>query len=104
MNDESRPRPPAPRRRRVRTTLDRETLYRQVLSGELSLEESIRAMQRFSGLTQEEFAAHRGVSVQALRKIVSGSGNPTVETLNRLVSVFGLEVGFVPKRRGRPPL
>ena len=52
------------------------------------------------GLTQPEFAAHRGISVQALRQIESGRGNPTVETLDKIVAVFGLQVGFVPRRRG----
>lgn len=105
MNEESEPR--TKRRPRV-APRDPETLYRDVLSGELSLQEAIRAMQHLSGLTQVQFAQHRGISVQALRKILSGDGNPTVETLNRIVGVFGLQVGFVPKRRqqrqaARPP-
>ena len=90
-------------RKRAAARLDREAFYRQVLSTALPLEEKIRLMQQFSGLTQDEFAAHRGISVQALRKILSGTGNPTVETLNRIASVFGLEVGFLPKQRDNPP-
>jgi uncharacterized protein YegP (UPF0339 family) len=56
-------------------------------------------MRKVSGLTQQEFAAHRGVSVQALKQLEQGRGNPTVETLNKLAAVFGLEVGLKPKRR-----
>lgn len=94
------PAPKAPGRRRAQIAADRDTFYRELMSGALPLEDAIRTMQRLSGLTQEQFSKHRGISVQALRKILSGQGNPTVETLNRIASVFGLEVGFVPKRRG----
>ena len=52
-----------------------------------------------SGLSQPEFARHRGISVQALRQIETGRGNPTVRTLDAIARVFGLETGFVPMRR-----
>lgn len=77
----------------------RESFYKGLVAGEFSLGEAVRRMQKISKLTQPEFAAHRGISVQALRQIQSDEGNPTVETLNKIASVFGLEVGFVPKRR-----
>jgi transcriptional regulator with XRE-family HTH domain len=77
----------------------RESLYRGLVAGEFSIGEAVRRMQKVSRLTQPEFAAHRGVSVQALRQIQSDEGNPTVETLNKIASVFGLEVGFIPKRK-----
>lgn len=79
----------------------REALYRGLETGELDLPRAVKLMQKISKLTQPEFAAHRGISVQALRQIQRGQGNPTVETLNKIVSVFGLEVGFVPKRRSQ---
>ena len=81
----------------------RDALYRGLRDGELSLGEAVRQMQRLSGLTQPEFARHRGVSVQALRQVIAGKGNPTVETLNKIAAVFGLQVGFVP-RAPREPL
>ena len=79
----------------------RESLYRGLASGEFSLGEAVRRMQKVSKLTQPEFAAHRGISVQALRQIQGDVGNPSVATLNKIASVFGLEVGFVPKRKRR---
>jgi len=45
-----------------------------------------------------KFARHRGISTAALPQILSGRGNPTGDTLNKVVSIFGLEVGLVPKR------
>lgn len=76
----------------------RDELYRKLKAHQISLGEAVRLMQKISRLTQPEFAKHRGVSVAALRQITSGKGNPTVETLNKIVSIFGLEVGLVPKR------
>jgi|OpeIllAssembly_1097287.scaffolds.fasta_scaffold1037309_2 DNA-binding XRE family transcriptional regulator len=73
----------------------RRQFYDRVLAGTLSLGEAVRQMRRISRLTQPEFASNRGVSVQALRQIEAGTGNPTVATLNKIASVFGLEVGFV---------
>jgi DNA-binding transcriptional regulator YiaG len=74
----------------------REQLYRDLAAGTLTLGQSVKAMRRLSRLTQPEFAAHRGISVDALRKIESDLGNPTVQTLDKIVQVFGLQVGFVP--------
>lgn len=77
----------------------REQLYRQVASGELTLGRAVALMRKISHLTQPEFARHRGISVDALRKLEADTGNPTVETLNKVASVFGLQVGFVPLRK-----
>lgn len=76
----------------------RDDLYKKLRDHQISLGEAVLQMQKISRLTQPEFAKHRGVSVAALRQITSGKGNPTVETLNKIVSIFGLEVGLVPKR------
>lgn len=72
----------------------REKFYTSIRKGELSLAESVTAMRKLSRLTQPEFAKHRGVSVQALRQIENGIGNPTVETLDKIASIFTLRVGF----------
>ena len=74
----------------------RQALYRDVASGTITIGQAVHVMRKISRLTQPEFAKHRGISVQALRQIESESGNPTVETLNKVVSIFGLQVGFVP--------
>jgi len=46
-----------------------------------------------------EFAAHRGVSRRVVQDIERGTGNPTVDSLNSVAKLFGLQVGFVPIRR-----
>lgn len=76
----------------------RRELFEGVMKNQLSLGEAVKLMQKVSRLTQAEFAAHRGVSTRVLKEIIAGSANPTVETLNKIASIFGLEVGFVAKR------
>ncbi len=73
-------------------------LHTQVLAGTIELTDALKLMRRISGLNQIDFAKHRGISVNALRQLESGQGNPTIETLNKVVSVFGLEVGLVAKK------
>ena len=68
--------------------------YASIRKGELSIAEAVVAMRKMSQLTQPEFAKHRGISVQALRQIESGIGNPTVETLNKIAAIFTVQVGF----------
>jgi len=72
----------------------RDQFYASIRRGELSVSEAVVAMRKISQLTQPEFAKHRGISVQALRQIESGTGNPTVETLNKIASIFTVQVGF----------
>lgn len=75
-----------------------EELRAQVHAGSIEITDAIKLMRRISGLNQIEFAKHRGVSVNALRQLEAGTGNPTIETLNKVVSVFGLKVGLAAKR------
>ncbi len=82
-------------------TQRREQFYADVATGALSIAEAARTMRKISRLTQPEFAKHRRISVQALRQIEAGTGNPTVETLNKIADIFGLEVGFVAKGTAR---
>ncbi len=77
----------------------RNQLLESAASAKLSLTEGVREMRAISGMTQEEFAQHRGVSARVIKAIELGQGNPTVATLNRIGAFFGLEVAFVPVGR-----
>jgi transcriptional regulator with XRE-family HTH domain len=79
----------------------RDRLLATAASSRLSLTDGVRDMRAISGMTQEDFARHRGVSARVIKALELGQGNPTVATLNRIGEFFGLEVGFVPKRRPR---
>ncbi|WP_245641577.1 helix-turn-helix domain-containing protein [Paraburkholderia bannensis] len=68
----------------------------------MSIAEAMKAMRKMTGLTQAEFAAHRGVSRRVIQDIERGTGNPTVESLNSIGKLFGLQVGFVRLRRSEP--
>lgn len=73
----------------------RDRFAEDIEAGRLDLGEAVKRMRKISGLTQVEFARHRGVSLPTLKGIESGKSNPTVETLERIGSIFGLRVGFV---------
>jgi len=79
----------------------RDRLMASAAQGQLALTDGLRQMRSISGLTQEQFAQHRGVGTRVVKALEAGQGNPTVATLNRIAQVFGLEVAFVPSKRLR---
>ncbi|NIE63010.1 helix-turn-helix domain-containing protein [Burkholderia sp. Ax-1719] len=82
----------------------RREFYERIERGDMSIAEAMKAMRKMTGLTQAEFAAHRGVSRRVIQDIERGTGNPTVESLNSIGKLFGLQVGFVRLRRSEPPV
>ena len=78
---------------------ERLQFYQDIESGKLSLQQAVKKMRAISGLTQAEFAAHRQVSLRVIKEIESGTGNPTVKSLNQIAKIFALEVTF----RRTPP-
>jgi len=74
----------------------RNRMLESAAAARLSLTEGVRDMRAIAGMTQEEFARHRGVSARVIKAIELGQGNPTVATMNRIGQFFGLEVAFVP--------
>jgi DNA-binding XRE family transcriptional regulator len=77
----------------------RRDFYEKIEQGGMALSETSKDMRKMTGLTQAEFAAHRGVSRRVIQDIERGMGNPTVESLNSIAKLFGLWVGFVSIRR-----
>lgn len=73
----------------------REQFYDDIAADRLDLATAVKTMRRISGLTQVEFARHRGIALLTLKKIEAGTANPTVETLERIGSIFGLRAGFI---------
>ena len=73
----------------------RVALYEDLDAGQLSLAETVRRMREVTGMTQGEFAEKvAGVSRLTVAQLERGEGNPTVETLNRVGSAFGLTLRF----------
>lgn len=79
----------------------RNRMLASAAAASLSLADGVREMRVIAGMTQEEFARHRGVSTRVIKAIELDQGNPTVATLNRIGHFFGLEVAFVPIKRNR---
>ncbi|CAE6794021.1 hypothetical protein R70006_04984 [Paraburkholderia domus] len=77
----------------------RRAFYERIERGDMTIPEAMKAMRTMTGLTQAEFAAHRGVSRRVIQDIERGTGNPTVDSLNSVAKLFGLQVGFVPISR-----
>jgi transcriptional regulator with XRE-family HTH domain len=80
----------------------RRTFYERFDQGNMIISEAVKAMREVTGLTQAEFAAHRGVSRRVIQDIERGTGNPTVDSLNSIGKLFALKVGFVRIRRPDP--
>ena len=49
-------------------------------------------------VTQDYLAELSGVGLRTLKGIESGKGNPTIETLNKLAEVLGLELKLEVKK------
>jgi len=51
-------------------------------------------------LKQEDLAEMAGVSIKSLHLVESGQGNPSLETLNKIMGVLGLEFFIDIKKPG----
>jgi len=49
-------------------------------------------------VTQEYLAELSGVGLRTLKSIETGKGNPTIETLNKLADVLGMELKLEVKK------
>ena len=56
------------------------------------LYETLRKRRETLGVTQHYLAELSGVALRTLKEIESGKGNPTVETLNKLTNVMGMDL------------
>lgn len=75
----------------------KETLYRELAAGTLGIRAATRQMRKILGMTQKDYAEKvTGVSPRILSEFENGSGNPTLATLEKIASPFGLKVTFLP--------
>jgi transcriptional regulator with XRE-family HTH domain len=56
------------------------------------LKNTIKARREAMQVTQETLAALSGVGLRTLKQLESGKGNPTLQTLQKLSDVLGMEV------------
>jgi transcriptional regulator with XRE-family HTH domain len=55
---------------------------------------SIKSRRKSLGVTQPSLASLAGVSTNTLYRIERGLANPSVETLQKIATILGLEVGL----------
>lgn len=61
---------------------------------QISLIETFKDRRKDIGITQEVLSELSGVSLRTLKQFESGKGNPTVQTVDKLANVLGLELCF----------
>lgn len=90
--------PPSPRE----MTALKEALYNDLAGGDINIREATRRMRKILGMNQKEYA-HKvaGISPRILSEFENGSGNPTLATLEKIASPFGLKVTFLPPESWR---
>ena len=60
---------------------------------------AVRDRRKELGITQPHLAELAGVSTNTLYKLERGQGNPTLEVLNKLAEVLGMELKLVVKKK-----
>jgi transcriptional regulator with XRE-family HTH domain len=80
----------------------KEALYLGLATGEIDIREATRQMRKILGMTQKDYARKvAGVSPRILSEFETGAGNPTLATLHKIASPFGLRVTFLPPESWR---
>lgn len=83
-------------------TTMKEALYRDLAAGTVGIREATRRMRKILGMTQRDYALKiAGVSPRILSEFENGTGNPTLATLEKIASPFGLKVTFLPPQSWR---
>ena len=90
-------RPPAEEMARMK-----DELYRGLAQGDIGIREATRRMRKILGMNQKEYAQKvANISPRILSEFENGSGNPTLATLEKIASPFGLKVTFLPPESWR---
>lgn len=75
----------------------KEALYNALARGDMDIREATREMRNILGMNQKDYARKvASISPRVLSEFESGSGNPTLATLGKIASPFGLKVTFLP--------
>ena len=59
-----------------------------------SIGESVKIRRKSLGITQPSLASLSGVSTNTLYRIEKGLANPSIDTLQKIANILGLEVGL----------
>jgi len=61
---------------------------------------TVKARREMLQVTQETLAERAGVGLRTLKQFESGKGNPTLQTLQKLADVLGMELQLRVKNLG----
>jgi transcriptional regulator with XRE-family HTH domain len=64
-----------------------------------NLGESIKIRRKELGITQPHLADLAQISINTLYKLENGMGNPSIDVLNKLAEVLGMELIFQVKKK-----
>ena len=82
----------------------KEELYLGLAQGDIGIREATRRMRKILGMNQMEFAQKvADISPRILSEFETGSGNPTLATMEKIALPFGLKVTFLPPESWRMP-
>lgn len=82
----------------------RRSLYEKLeVQGE-AIPETIKTLRKILAMDQARFAKHAGISLATLRKIEQQTGNVTLETLEKILDKFSLEIVVKVKKKPSSPL
>jgi transcriptional regulator with XRE-family HTH domain len=80
----------------------KDKLYSDLARGTVDIREATRTMRKIIGLTQAEYAKKVAkISPRILSEFERGTGNPTIDTLDKIGKPFGLRVSFLPPEAWR---
>jgi transcriptional regulator with XRE-family HTH domain len=80
----------------------KEELYRSLAQGDIGIRDATRRMREILGMSQKEYAQKvADISPRILSEFENGSGNPTLATLEKIASPFGLKITFLPPESWR---
>ena len=80
----------------------KEELYLGLAKGDIDIREATHQMRKILGMTQKEYAKKvADISPRILSEFENGTGNPTLATLQKIASPFGLKVTFLPPEAWR---
>ena len=65
--------------------------------------QTIKERREMLQVTQETLAELSGVGLRTLKQLESGKGNPTLQTLQKLANVLGMEVCLRLKKKNSNP-
>jgi len=80
----------------------KEDLYFSLAQGDIGIREATRRMRKILGMNQKDYAQKvADISPRILSEFENGSDNPTLATLEKIASPFGLKITFLPPESWR---